>query len=120
MALKTALQKVETTAAPIVTNPSESGVVFKISSLFISNISPSNDASVDIEVQRGASAYSILKGGKIPAGKTLSAFASKEIGVYLEEGDSLRLKSSSADSLEAVCSYSEIDPTAACDPLCVE
>ena len=120
MALKTALQKVGTTISSIVTNPSESGVVFKVSSLFISNVHASAPAAVDIEVYRGGSAYSILKGGEIPAGKTLSAFISKDIGVYLEEGDSLRLKSSAADSLEAVCSYSEVDPTATCEPLCVD
>jgi hypothetical protein len=119
MALKTALQKVGTTAATIVENPAESGVVLKVSSLFVSNTTGS-DALADIEVSRGGVTYSILKGGSIPAGKTLSAFISKDVGVYLEEGDALRLKASAADSLDAVCSYSEVDPTAVCEPLCLE
>lgn len=119
MALKTALQKVGTTVSAIVTNPSESGVILKVSSLFVSNTTASS-ASADIEVLRGSTSYSILKGGAIPAGKTLSVFISKDVGVYLEEGDSLRLKASAADSLDAVCSYAEIDPTATCEPLCLE
>lgn len=119
MALKTALQKVGTTVSAIVANPSESGVILKVSSLFVSNTT-SSSVSVDIEVLRGATAYSILKGGAIPAGKTLSTFISKDVGVYLEEGDSLQLKSSAADSLDAVCSYAEVDPTATCEPLCLE
>ena len=119
MALKTALQQLTTAATAIVTNPAESGVVLKVSSLFVSNKSVSG-AAADVEVVRGATAYSVLKGGTIPAGKTLSVFISKDIGVYLEEGDSLRLRSSAADSMDAVCSYSEVDPTAVCEPLCLD
>lgn len=120
MALKTALQKVGTSMGEIVANAAESGVVLKVSSLFVSNTGSSGDCLVDIEVRRGGTGYSVLKGGTIPAGKTLSAFISKDMGVYLEEGDSLRLQASSANCLEAVCSYSEVDPTATCDVLCVE
>lgn len=120
MALKTALQKVGTTMQAIVTNMAESGVVLKVSSLFVSNVLSDSNATVDIEVARGGSNYSVLKSGIIPAGKTLSVFISKDIGLYLEEGDSLRLKASSADSLDAVCSYSEVDPAATCEPLCLE
>lgn len=119
MALKTDLQNVGTTVAAIVTNPSESGVVLKVSSLFVSNKTASN-ATADIEVLRGSNSYSILKAGIIPAGKTLSTFISKDVGVYLEEGDSLRLRASALNTLDAVCSYAEVDPTATCDPLCLE
>lgn len=119
MALKTSLQKMGTTVSAVVVNPSESGVVLKVSSLFISNTTAS-DVEADIEVLRGSTSYNILKSGVIPAGKTLSAFISKDVGVYLEEGDSLRLRASDADSLDAVCSYEEIDPTAVCEPLCAE
>jgi hypothetical protein len=101
MALKTALQKVGTTASSIVENPAESGVVLKVASLFVSNTTGST-VLVDIEVSRSGTSYSI------------------DVGVYLEEGDTLLLKSSAADSLDAVCSYSEVDPTAVCEPLCLE
>lgn len=120
MALKTALQKVGTTMTAIVSNPAESGIAIKVSSLFVSNILASQSSSVDIEISRGGTGYSVLKGGVIPAGKTLSVFISKDVGVYLEEGDSLSLKSAAADSLDAVCSYSEVDPTAVCEPLCLD
>jgi hypothetical protein len=119
MALKTALQKVGTTASSIVENPAESGVILKVASLFVSNTTGSA-IQADIEISRGGTSYSILKGGSIPAGKTLSTFVSKDVGVYLEEGDALRLKASAADSLDAVCSYSEVDPTAVCEPICLE
>lgn len=119
MALKTALQKVETTMTEIVSNPSESGVVIKVSSLFVSNTS-NNSISVDVEMTRDGTGYSVIKSGVIPSGKTLSVFISKDVGIYLEEGDSLGLKASSSNSLDAVCSYSEVDPAAACTPLCLE
>jgi len=112
MALKTSLQKVGTTAADIVSNQAESGVSLKVTSLFVSNVLSEDPAEVDIEVARAGSYYSLIKGGSIPAGKTLSVFISKDIGLYLEEGDSIRLKSSSENSLEAVCSYEEIAPDA--------
>lgn len=120
MALKTALQNLGTSLSEIVANPVESGVVLKVSSLFVSNYLASDDATVDIEVGRGGSSFSILRGGVIPAGKTLSVFISKDIGIYLEEGDSLKLKASATNSLDAVCSYAEVDPTAVCEPLCME
>jgi len=119
MALKTSLQLVGTSIASIVTNLPESGVVLKVTSLFVSNVSNS-DAEVDIEVNRDEVGYNILKSGVIPAGRTLSVFVSKDIGIYLEEGDSLRIRSAEPDTLEAVCSYSEIDPTAVCEPICLE
>lgn len=103
----------------IASNPAESGLVFKVSSLFVSNVTAS-EAQVDIEVYRDSTSYSVIKSGVIPAGKTLSVFASKDMGLYLEEGDSLRLKAAAVDSLEAVCSYSEADPTATCQPLLME
>ena len=120
MALKTALQNLGTSLAEIVANPAESGVVLKVSSLFVSNYLVGSDSLVDIEVSRGSSNFSILRGGLIPAGKTLSVFISKDIGIYLEEGDALKLKASAANSLDAVCSYAEIDPTAVCEPICLE
>ena len=120
MALKTALQNLGTSLSEIVANPAESGVVLKVSSLFVSNHLAEDETLVDIEVSRGGSNFSILKSGIIPAGKTLSVFISKDVGIYLEEGDSLKLKASAADSLDAVCSYSEIDPTAICEPICLE
>jgi hypothetical protein len=120
MALKTALQNLGTSLSEILVNQAESGVVLKVSSLFVSNYLASGDAFVDIEIGRGGSSFSILRGGLIPAGRTLSVFISKDIGVYLEEGDSLKLKASAPSSLDAVCSYSEIDPTATCEPLCLE
>jgi hypothetical protein len=119
MAKKTTLQKVGTTVADIVANPVESGIVLKVSSLFVSNTTDS-DVEVDIVVSREGSSYNILKGGVIPGGKTLNTFVNKEVGVYLEEGDALGLKASAADSLDAVCSYTEVDPTAVCEPLCLE
>jgi hypothetical protein len=119
MAQKTTLQKVGTTVADIVANPLESGIVLRISSLFISNTTDSN-VEVDVEISRDGSSYNILKGGVIPSGKTLNTFVNKEVGVYLEEGDALGLKASAADSLDAVCSYTEVDPTAVCEPICME
>lgn len=121
MTLKTATQNASTNFATLVSNPIGSGFVIKMTSLFVSNKTNSEAALVDIQVVRDATSYSIMKEGVVPANKTMSVFMSKDIGIYLEEGDLVQVKSSSADSLDVICSYMEASPDdASCNPLCLE
>jgi hypothetical protein len=102
---KTAVQLIGTSATAIVSNSAASGKVFKINSLYISNVDGLSNAEVTIDVFRSSVAYRLALAIQIPTDSTLD-FLQKPI--YLEEGDSLRLTANAASDLEAICSYEEI------------
>ena len=103
---KTSVLVVPTTATTIVENLAASNKIFKINSLIISNITGSS-VNISSDVFRSSVAYSLASVVAVPSGSTL-VLISKDTGIYLEEGDSIRLLSSAATSLHAVCSYEEI------------
>ena len=105
---RTDVQSVGTTAAAIATNSAASNLVYKINSLVVSNIDGVNDADVTVDLFRSSVAYRIASTITVPADATLVVI-SKDIGLYLEEGDSLRLTASAAGDLQAICSYEVID-----------
>jgi hypothetical protein len=102
---KTAVQAVGTSATAIVTNSSSSGKVFKVNSLYVSNVDGVSNATVNIDLFRSSTAYHIAKTVTVPADATIDVMTK---AIYLEEGDSLRLTASAANDIEAVCSYEEI------------
>ena len=102
---KTAVQAVGTSASAIVTNSAASGKVFKVNSLYISNVDGTNNAEINVDVYRSSTAYHIAKTVVVPADATLDVLSK---ALYLEEGDSLRLTANATSDLEAVCSYEEI------------
>jgi len=109
MALKTALKNVGKSLETIVRNPPESGVSIKISTLLVCN-TIRDSVSVEIRVVRDGSDFYILKDSVLEAGRNASVFAAKDIGIYLEEGDALKVGGSLDGALDVVCAYSEIDP----------
>jgi len=102
---KTAVQAVSNSATAIISNSSSSNKVFKVNSLYISNVDGTNDASISIDIYRSTVAYHIAKSVVVPADATIDVISKS---IYLEEGDSLRLTASANSDLEAVCSYEEI------------
>lgn len=102
---KTAVANVTTTAAAIVNNAAASNKVFKINSLYISNVDGTASADINVEIQRSSVSYHIAKTIVVPADATLDVVNKP---LYLEEGDSLRLVASSNSYLQAVCSYEEL------------
>jgi hypothetical protein len=104
---KTAVQNVSTVATDIVTNSASSSKVFKINSLIISNINGTAAADITASVFRSTVEYKFAHTVSVPADAALVVL-SKDAGLYLEEGDSLRLTASSNSYLQAVCSYEEI------------
>lgn len=105
---KTAGQAITTSATAIVSNASSSGKLLKINSLYISNINGTASADVTVDVYKGgATAYRLAYLITVPAKSTLNVIA-KDVQVYLEENDSLRLTASSNSYLEGVCSYEDI------------
>lgn len=102
---KTSVLAIGTTAGAIVSNPSGSGLVYKVNALYIANVDGSVNADVDIDVYRGAVAYRLAKLVTVPSKATLDLISKS---IYLEEGDSLRLTASSTLKLEGTCSYEVI------------
>lgn len=102
---KTAVQQVGTSAASIVTNSAASGKVFKVNSLYVSNVDGTDNAEVDISVLRSSTSYHIAKTLVVPADATIDVLSKP---IYLEEDDALQLLANAASDLEAVCSYEEI------------
>lgn len=105
---ETDVQSVTTTATAITTNSAASNKLYKINSLIVSNIDGTNDADISVDIFRSSVAYYIARTITVPADATLVAI-SKDMGIYLEEGDSLRCEASANGDLQAICSYEIID-----------
>lgn len=102
---KTAVQVVGTSPNAIVSNAANSGKVFKVNALYISNVDGVNLATINIDIFRSSTAYHIMKTVSVPADSTIDVLSK---AIYLEEGDQLRLTANAASDVEAVCSYEEI------------
>jgi hypothetical protein len=103
---KSSALDITTSPASVVSN-SDNGKVVKVLTLFVTNNSASA-VGVDAEILRFGDTFKLLKGASIPAGRSVSFFIDKDFGVFLENGDELRL-SADATGTEAVCSYEVID-----------
>lgn len=102
---QTAAQAVTNSAANIVSNSAASGKVFKINALYISNIISTN-ANITVDIFRSSVAYRLVKDLIVPTGATVNVL---DKAIYLLEGDALRVTASANSSLEAICSYEEIN-----------
>ena len=104
---KTAAAAVTTSATAIVTNSCGSGKIYKINCLIISNIDGTNAADITVDFYRSTTARHIVKTVSVAADSAFTAI-DKNIPIYLEEGDAIRLTASADGDLEAICSYEEI------------
>jgi len=102
---KTAVQQVTDTATAIITNAAASGQVYKVNSLYVSNVDGTNNAEINVDFFRGSTPYHIAKTLVVPADATIDVLSN---AIYLEEGDALRLTANANSDLEAVASYEEI------------
>jgi hypothetical protein len=89
--------------AVVVENSGPTGGVIKIITLVLSNKN-SNQSAATVLVKRQSESYKIINGVKIASGKSVSVFNAKDVGIYLEVGDSVLVSSDSAN-VEAICSY---------------
>lgn len=92
------------TASTLTENLPASNAVYKINTLIVSNVDGASSAEVSVEIFRAATPYYIAKDVTVPANATL-VLLSRENGIYLEEGDSVRCTASSLGDLQAICSY---------------
>lgn len=103
---KTDVQSVGITATAITTCATDK--VYKINSLVVANIDGTNAADITVDLFRSSVAYRIASTISVPADTTLVVI-SKDMGIYLEEGDAIRCTASVAGDLQALCSYEIID-----------
>jgi hypothetical protein len=100
-----------TSATSVVSNASSSNKVFKINSLYVSNVDGSVAADITVNLYSAASlggtATEIVSTISVPADATLVVI-DKDSYIYLEEDKSLGATAVSANDLKIVCSYEEI------------
>lgn len=82
--------------------------VLKVNSLYVSNISETNTALVTADVYDGINVDSYLvKGLSIGVGGTIN-IVTNERSIYITEGQSIRLTSSTSGTLSGFVSYERI------------
>jgi hypothetical protein len=100
-----------TSATSVVSNAAESGKIFKINTLYVTNVDGVNAADITINLYSqaalGGTATQICSTVAVPADATLVVI-SKNTSIYLEENKSIGATASAANDLKIICSYEEI------------
>ena len=108
---KTVTKVLTTNAQSIVSNAASSGKVFKVNSLYVSNIDGSSAQEVTInyypEDDAGGTEVALAKTISVPADATV-IIIDKNSSIYLEEDRSIGGLAGGNSDLEVVCSYEEI------------
>jgi pyruvate/2-oxoacid:ferredoxin oxidoreductase beta subunit len=103
----TAVLAATTANANVVQNSSGSNQVYKINSLFASNLNTASDMDLTVNLVRSGINYSLARNVTIPFNATLVVIA-KDSSLYLVEGDALSCAASSNANVQVVCSYEVI------------
>jgi len=100
-----------TDATNIVSNPVDSGEVYKINTIIVSNIDGTNTANITVKIHQEAAGA----GTSVPIASTIDVTADstlvvldKASAIYLEENKSISATASAADDLAITCSYEEV------------
>ena len=102
---KTAVLNVTTSPTAVVTNAAASNKIFKVTSIYLSNIDATSAVNATLEIYRNSVSYYIMFATPVPVASTIDVVNKN---IYLEEGDQLRVTASAAGDLVAVVSYEEI------------
>ena len=97
-----------TSIAAVLSNAGGSNKVFKINSIYVTNIDGSNSADTTVQFYNGSNAFELAHTVPVPADSTLIVLG-KDAPIYLEEGHSIRASASAASDLQIVISYEELD-----------
>lgn len=95
-----------TTLVGILTNSSGSNKVLKINSILSANTSTTGSKNLSVSINDGSNDVYVVKDVIIPEQAT-QIVLTKETYFYLEEGDSIKASSSSANDLSIVIGYEE-------------
>jgi|TARA_Y100000310_G_scaffold27428_1_gene26100 hypothetical protein len=98
-----------TGTADLVTNSGGSGKIFKINSVYVSNIDGTSAAACTLTFydSSATATWHLVKTVSVPADATLVVISKNE-AVYLEEGDKIAGYADVAGDLQVVISYEEI------------
>ena len=112
---KSNVANLTTTSSSIIVNDVNSGKVFKINTIMISNVDGTNSGNVSVELFKfgsqnvstgtGNATYAIANVMTVPAKSSLDVLSKS---LYLEEGDQLKAKSDANNRLHLITSFEEI------------
>jgi hypothetical protein len=102
---KTALANVTTSFANLVVNTAASGKVFKVNTLYITNVDGTANISIGVGLIRTDYSYALANSVVVPANSTLDLVSKS---VYLEEGDYIQIKAAANNTIHAICSFEEL------------
>jgi len=112
---KSNVANLTTTSSSVIVNPANSGQVFKINTIIISNVDGTNAGNVSVELFKfgsqnvstgsGNTTYAIANVVTVPAKSSLDVMSKS---LYLEEGDQLKAKADANNRLHLITSFEEI------------
>lgn len=112
---KSNVANLTTTSSSVIVNPVNSGQVFKINTLIVSNVDGTNSGNVSVELFKfgaqntstgvGNATYAIANTVTVPAKSSLDIMSKS---LYLEEGDEIKAKADSNNRLHFISSFEEI------------
>ena len=112
---KSNVANITTVSSSVIVNAINSGKVFKINTLMVSNIDGTNAGNVSVELFKfgaqntstgtGNSTYAIANVVTVPAKSSLDILSKS---LYLEEGDQIKVKADSNNRLHFISSFEEI------------
>lgn len=104
---ETAVLAATTSNANVVQNAADSGYIYKINSIYASNIDTITDRSISVDIIINSNSFSIARNVTVPITSTL-VLLSKDSTLYLKEGDAISCSASANSTIHLVCSYEVI------------
>jgi hypothetical protein len=112
---KSNVANVTTVSSSVIVNAVNSGKVFKINTLIVSNVDGTNAGNVSVELFKfgaqnvdtglGNTTYAIANTVTVPAKSSLDILSKS---LYLEEGDQIKVKGDANNRLHFISSFEEI------------
>ena len=112
---KSNVANITTVSSSVVVNPVNSGQVFKLNTIIVSNVDGTNSGNVTVELFKfgaqntstgtGNAVYSLANVVTVPAKSSLDIMSKS---LYLEEGDHLKAKADANNRLHLITSFEEI------------
>ena len=112
---KSNVANITTVSSSVVVNPVNSGQVFKLNTIIVSNVDGTNSGNVTVELFKfgaqntstgtGNAVYSLANVVTVPAKSSLDIMSKS---LYLEEGDHRKAKADSNNRLHLITSFEEI------------
>ena len=112
---KSNVANVTTVSSAVIVNDVNSGKVFKVNTILVSNVDGTNAGNVSVELFKfgaqnsstgvGNTTYAIANTVTVPAKSSLDILAKS---LYLEEGDQLKVKGDANNRLHFISSFEEI------------